>query len=401
MLADFRSVMMNKNKNNTHIPKELIDVFNKDLPKGLKYVEYMNGICHLTSEEEQQLELSLLVTIPEGAKKYEGVIKTNADLAEYAYRTQQELNLNPNKDNTVIINGNKINVKDIIKAPFMDNGRQLTGFKMVPSEFPLIPSIKLQSGGVYLTFDAKREPYDSMTEIFIRFKYKDFIIIDMIMNEKTQDSKLTISMEVETSTAAEMLKVYKFYNGFIDGNVKYKGEPIGIKSNAAIEKVDLDTIRLLNKIVKLEKKLGVTLIIPQIIKSEDVKTAEQLYSCLILGKPFKTYANFGEITGTGKFYKSLDRICNKTISFTCVNEKTVRLLGIDINIYDLQGLFNIFVEKAEIEKNKEFKIKTKPSPVGKSYMSEMYFLTEEAMCDFQGHDDWLNQLKNAKKIKVT
>ncbi len=401
MLASFKKVIENRATNKTHIPDELLNVLNKDLPDGFHYTAYENGICVLSSTEKKDIKIKMEIEIPESAKKYADIIKTYSDLEEYAYRTQQKIKLNPYEDNTIIINGSRIKVSDLIKTPFdISNEFKVEQFEMIPPPFPHMQSLLLAGGDIEIDFQAKRMPYDSMSEIFICLNYKDLLMLDIILNEQHMlESKVTIRLEPKTSSAKELLKIYKFYNEFLEGNITYKGYAFGPQvDNIINEKVNSNLINYLQKIVMVENALNIEFDISGTIKPEDTYIIEQLYFSFVLKQPFKTYEKISEISGKGNFSGEYRNITNEMLTFTCTGTHSVNIFNVKLDMFVLQGIFNIIIDDMKISEKNAFKIKIKPD--NNLYISRIFFLSKEKMMEYQKDKKIIEKLQKAEELKI-
>lgn len=404
MLASFKKLKSKENEQHTYIPKELLKVLNQELPNGLKYVSHNDGMCSIEPVSDTNNTISMNIEIPESAKKYKGIIKTVNDLIEYAYRTQQTLQLKPYDDNTIIMNGNRIKMEQLIKFPLDDNKALGNGkFMISPPPFSELTPLVLEAGKISLEFQAERKPYDSMNEIYIQLMYKNLITIDVILNEQTSMSNWTIHMNANTHRASELYKIFVFYNNFGSGKVKYGGEKIAVsKKRNSFSFVDKDIIVLLDKLIKLEKKLNITFNIPSQLSYLEEKKVEQLYSSLILNKPFKQVKPFNELTCNGMGWvndndKAVEQIIDKKILITSGGMETVELFGQKIQLYLLQAIFNMLVKDVEIydETTIKLKIDDKNKEMFASYR---YFKNDTSAIRYQKNNKWIDIFEKAEEI---
>ena len=402
MLASFKKLNSKKDEKHTRIPNELLKVLNQKLPDGLEYEAHEDGMCSIKPISNKNNTISMMVHIPESARKYKGVIKTPADLAEYAYRTQQTLRLNPYEDNTILMNGHRIKVDEIMTFPLNEDKSLKNGeFFMQPPAFDKLKPVYLEAGQISLEFQTERKPYDSMYEIFIQLTYKNLIAIDIILNEKSFQSIWTIHMNANTKSADDLYKVFVFYNYFGKGNIKYKGEKFAVPSNkTGFSFVDKANIELLRKIVKIENKLNITFDIPAQFSYAEYEMVEQLYTSLVLGKPFKKIKPFNELTCTGTTLHSgsIESIKNKDILLTSCNTKLIELFGQKIELYLLQAMFHMFVKDVEIYDENTTKLKIDDTNKN-MFVSFRYFTNEESVIKYQRVGDWIKKFEEAKEIK--
>lgn len=402
MLASFKKLNKKKDEKHTRIPNELLKVLNQKLPDGLEYEAHANGMCSIKPIGDKNNTISMIVNIPESASKYKNVIKTPADLAEYAYRTQQVLRLNPYEDNTILMNGHRIKVEQLVRFPLNeDKSLKNCEFFMHPPAFNKLDPICLEAGQISLEFQAERKAYDSMHEIFIQLTYKDLIVVDIIIDEKSSQSTLTIHMNATTKNANDLYKVFNFYNYFVKGNIKYKGEKFSIPSNKnGFSFIEKNNIELLRKIVKIENKLNITFEIPMQFSYAEYEMVEQLYTSFVLGKPFKKIKPFNEVTCTGTMLPSenIESIKNKDILLTSCKPKVVELFNQKIELYLLQAIFHMLVKDVEIYDENTTMLKiddTNPN----MFASFRYFTNEESVVKYQQTGDWIKKFEEAKEIQ--
>ena len=240
-----------------------------------------------------------------------------------------------------------------------------------------------------------------MNEIFIQLSYKELVEIDVILNEDTLQSKWTIHMNAKSESASDLYKVLVFYNAFGRGNVKYKGEkfasPVDTKGFSFVDK---NNIELLKKVIKIESRLNITFEIPTQFTNNDYTIVEQLYTSLVLNKPFKRITGFNELTCTGTPLeeKGIESIINKDILLTTCNEKTVELFGQKINLFLLQAFFHLLVTDVEICDEITTKLKIDDTNK-KMFISYRYFVDEESVIRYQRNKKWINKFEEAKTLE--
>lgn len=402
MLASFKKLNEKKDEKHTRIPQELLQLLNMDLPDDLEYISYDDGMCAVQPIGNKNNTISMKVTLPETAQKYKDVIKTSEDLAEYSYRTQQKLKLSPYEDNTIIMNGHRIAVDKLITFP-LDGGKTLKDnvFVMAPPPFNKIPPIVLKAGKVELEFQVERKPYDSMNETLIQLSYKDMIIIDAILDEKTLNSKWTIHLNTENKSAKELYDMFVFYNAFGKGNIKYKNQKFTTPTKKDVIYVDETNIELLRKIIKIEEKLNVEFEIPNQFTYKEFEIVEQLYRSLISKKAFKHIAPFNELTctGTPPDENAIEKTINSSLMLTGCDEKTIDVFGIKFKLFLLQALFNLFVLDVKVcdENTTKFKIDDTNK---KMFACYRYFPDEESVIRYQKNNKkWVEKFKEAETIE--
>ena len=324
------------------------------------------------------------------------------DLAEYAYRTQQSLKLKPYEDNTIIMNGHKIGIEKLMTFPLDDSKvMEKEEFFIQPPPFDKFDPITLEAGNVVLEFQVERKPYDSMNEIFIQLSYKELIVIDIILDEDTFQSKWTIHTTPKSNSANDLYRVLVFYNEFGKGNVKYQGERFAaLVDKKGFSFVDKSNIELLRKVIQLENKLNIVFDIPTQFTNNDYAIVEQLYTSLILNKPFKRIVSFNELTCTGTPLegKGIESILNKDILLTACNVKTIELFGNKFDLFMLQAFFHLLVIDVEICDENTTKLKIDDTNK-KMFISYRYFIDEDAVIRYQRNKKWIDKFENAKTIE--
>lgn len=253
MYANFKRIL--KRQEPVKIPKEIIDQLNKDLPKGLEYVQIGENACGITSKEDLNITLNILM--PEIPKKYSEIIKTSDDLFEYMYRTQTKLTCKPNEDGTITINNNKISYSNFIKFPLSSNClKHLGEFSIVPQEFPQIGNMVFQTENMRKSLYMKRVPYDSMDTIAIESIDNTWFKVRILLHEVTFFATVHFTFKFELIQAVnELVEAFKFHNSLFKNGVSIAG----FKLNGKISKdkiISNETIEFWEKVLQLENILG-------------------------------------------------------------------------------------------------------------------------------------------------
>jgi hypothetical protein len=284
MYVNFKKVLIQKEP--IKIPKEIISQLNKNLPKGLEYIEIGENACGITSKDDLNITLSIL--IPDISEKYSEIIKTSDDLLEYIYRTQTKLICKPNKDGTITVNNYKVPYSDFIKFPLSDSCLHDYGeFSIIPQEFPEIGDVIFQTGDIKKSLKMKRVPYDSMDMISIESQDENWFKLRILLNEITLSATFNFIFKLELINEVDKLvNALKFHNSLFTNGVSMAG----FELNGKISKdkiIPNETIEFWEKVLQLQKVLGLNFDCSIPITGNDAYGFHILFRNFIENKPYR------------------------------------------------------------------------------------------------------------------
>ncbi|AEG60355.1 abortive infection system toxin AbiGii family protein [Desulforamulus ruminis] len=378
MFANFNKAFR-KNPLKTKVPSEVLAALSHKLPDGFKYVNIGEGACGIASD---YMHLKFNVKIPEGAIKNKDYIKTANDLANYIYRTQQELEVIPDKDGCILINDNKFSFSDLLHFPLEEKYIKSQGaFVIKPEPFPDPFPIEFEANGAKKVILIQRQPYDSIYETLFKSVNDDCLQISYLINERDFSLKLTINISLEKAkTIKEIVTASKLYYGFLNGTLKMGEFPLNQKPD---EKVDEDfskTIEFWEKVLAVENTLGIVFIPTSRIQHDDGYWIECLYRTLVLKQPYRENIKMSTVkmrnvsfTQEGGFKKKSGMV------FEYLREIAGELLGAKINLIEFSIIYNFIITNAtKVDKSEnDYDVQIEPDGKEGIYRSTQYFKTKD------------------------
>lgn len=135
MFSNFKDAFKDNPQYSEKPPQVVIDAISSDLPDNLFYVYDHDGFCRLDASNGLQIQ-SGTIELSQNAQKALPESPTFDEIMRYAYNSQTIIKLQPNKDGKITINGNKIDIRDMVKAPLKNVQLKSAELWMQPIKFP-------------------------------------------------------------------------------------------------------------------------------------------------------------------------------------------------------------------------------------------------------------------------
>lgn len=398
MFSDFNKAFK-ENYLKSHIPNEVLESLNKNLPDGVKYVPREDGICTIEFEESKsnykfpQINFDRL---KESCKNNK--IKDPKDLDKYLYNSQKILEFDASDEDTIEYKGKKIKFSDFVIDLYGGSKPDHGTFCIVPPEFPEPFEITLRFKGKSKSLSIKRVPNDSITDAKFVSMSESCLNFSYIYND--QKNILTIKLKIEQGNASsiqDIIDAMEIYNSFCDGEL-YLGDQKVYDDNRSFTKISENYISCWKKLKELQSLLKVEFN-PQIkLSNEDQIIILQLYRTLIQKKPYKEYVKLDQIETTGSNKSGIDMI-NKNMAFCCIESIEVNILDVKLELYSLVFFYNNIIKDCEQKNNKTI-IKFSPMEDKKAYKSVQYFISEKEAHEKQLENKVFEVFHDADEIRL-
>ena len=384
MFSNFKNAFKETPHYSENPPQVVIDAISSDLPDNLFYVHDHDGFCRLEASEGLQIQSGTIILSPD-AKKVLSESPTLNDILKYAYNSQTFIKIQPDKYGKITINGNRISLEDMVKAPLKDIQLSSTELWLQPSEFP--SPFKLTIGNLEYEMEMliTRVPNNSLYTQEYQSINQNVLSINYKLNTYSNPPSFSfnISFNIENAKrASDIVMAYEIFNSFIDGNGLIEKNKLIISNKQSNKKISHDTIMFWNKVSELELLLNISFNLMQDITVGDAKMIEALYSSLIENKPYKTYCTYSSVNGKG----SLEPLCNikkdQEIYLEFETSDSINILGQNIELLKLQGIFGATIIPPTIElssENTEYEVELATVAGKKMYCSCQYFLSQELL----------------------
>ncbi|OEF97556.1 hypothetical protein BHF68_04945 [Desulfuribacillus alkaliarsenatis] len=407
MYVDFKRLV--KQQEPIDIPQEIIRQLNKELPKGLEYVQIGENACGVTSKED--LNIKLNIVFPEIPNKFSELIKTSEDFFEYMYRTQTKLSCKPNEDGTITINNHKISCSDFIKFPLSDKKLKEFGeFSIEPQEFPEMGTIVFQTGKMKKSLKLKRVPYESMDTIAIETSDNTWLKVRILLHEKTFSANINFIFRLEIiKSVNEIVQAYKYHNSLFTNGVSMAGFNI----NGKISKdkiISNKTIDFWEKVLQLENKLGLHFDCSTPLTRNVAYEFHILFRCFIEDKPYRE--DIKVKSDTGLYFSEIGEIekqIGQEIAVSYIQEISWEIQSQIFSSYTVTSLFNTIVDSIDeidsLDESNKYFVKLRSAENKTMFQVMKLFMTRDEAENFQSemnknYSYFANKMREAEKIII-
>ena len=405
MFSNFKNAFKETPHYSENPPQVVIDAISSDLPDNLFYVHDHDGFCRLDATEGLQIQSGTII-LSLDAKKALSESPTFDDVLKYAYNSQTLIKIQPNKDGKIIINGNKINLEDMVKAPLKDMQFNSAELWLQPSQFPSPFKLTIGNSEHELEMLITRVPNNSLYTQEYQSINKNVLSINYKLNTNNNPPSFSfnISFNIENATkASDIVIAYKIFNSFIDGNGLIERNKLIISNPHSNKKISQDTIAFWNKVSELEQLLNISFNLMEDITVDDVKIVEALYSSLVENKPHKTYRTYNSVKGKGSLEPLSNIKKDQEIYLEFESSDRISILGQTIELFELQGIFGATIIPPSIDpssEDEEYEVKLETVTGKKMYCSCQYFLTQELLKQTRENPEHVELFRFADELKT-
>lgn len=391
------------------IPKELLEVFNDELPKGIGYRAIDSE--HLAIDF-CKTENTITIFQNENRAffdKYNKYFKNGEDILKIARMTQTPLNVQNTK---TVYKDKEIDLKYIFRNICNDNIVKPIGV-LEPKSLPEI-CLKLS--------DSQDESIS--TDVHLQMQRCDNVERCTYSNSN-QNEVMCVNMEIDTEYAnvelynislhiyigikkaksvKEVVNAYKLYEALINNRLLINGK-LFIYTNGVDEdkfkgvQLGLD---LYKKLEILEEALSVQFIPSIETEVEELYYVNWLYSSLVEKKPFIEKAAINSIVATKSENRNLIKEESKGKLFAfCLNGKLeLTIFGQDITVYYIRIHNKLKIKGFESIDNEEVKILFDDDE-NKNQAVYMLYRTEQELDDVVSDDNFIGKIMSLDKNDYT
>ncbi|AKG36437.1 abortive infection system toxin AbiGii family protein [Paenibacillus durus] len=377
MFASFNNAFKRKD-HDIKVPKEIISYLSEQLPENFQYTRASHGAVILMPQDITDMNIAIKIKYPNEE------IKTSADLLEYLYRTQQEV---PIQGEEIIINGIEFKVSDLIKFPLSTQNLLNSEFILSPEPFQPPFAIQIEGGGIAKEIIVQRKPLADMNKSLFESVDAGAFTISYIINEKESSLKLTFNINLEKAkTIKEIIESLILFDAGQKGKIKLFGNELPAAPPEVTDKGINETIKFWEKVIELEKRLGVTFSPNIPVSFEDARWFEKLYRSFIKERPYKEYIKLSNFTVTDveMFEKVKDKERSE-LSISFINEFKLVLMGTELSLYEAAAFFNMAIKDTipKDDKSNKFDVFVEPFNSEGIYQSTKLFDNLASAQDYQ------------------
>ncbi len=338
------------------IPKELLDVFNDELPNGLTYKHCGSSLLAVDLEKTQN---TIVVDEKENKAfldKYKKYIKSSDDILRIACYTQTTIKVRNKK---TIYNDTEIEQKFVFRDIFSGRSVNPLGY-LKPLTLPE-KNLKLsdeQDDNFFIDLCLKMQRCDNVEQcVYSNVAQNDVLNItittpSVYSSKKNDKSSLKVTIiEKNAHNVNDVVTAYRVYVALINNRLLINGNRFEHKEYVSDKEIK-ETNFLLNwyqRLHELEYKFGIHFDPSVETKEEDLHYVNGLYSSIIDGKPFLDYASIKDITVTKK--ENQDVIAknrdNNLFCFALNGKIDLTLFGQNITVYYIRIADKLKVVKYE------------------------------------------------------
>lgn len=384
------------------VPQELLEVFNNELPNGIRY-ECIDS-KHLAIELNKT-ENTVTVYPSENKAffdKYNSYFKSKDDILKIARMTQTPLIVHNKK---TVYNGKEIEQKYVFRNVFNDDVVVPTGVLNSPA----LPTIHLKLSDKYDT--------SIFTEVHLQMQRCDNIE-RCVYSNSDQNEVMCVNMETDTEYAnvelysynlnmyidnkkakkvKDVITAYKLYEALINNRLLINGVPFDYKHDISNDKMDGVQLglELYEKLYSLEKEMNINFDPSVDTELEDLYYVNGLYSSIIKGKPFIDNSVLGSVTVTKEDNKDIIRKAeqNNTFVFVLSGNLKLTIFGQDITVYYIKIANNLKIKKYKPVNNKNIRLLFEDNN-DKQETVCMLYKTEQELNDVMSRDNYIEEILN-------
>ena len=404
MFASFNDVFKSKSLREQKVPDVTLKYLSNSLPKGVKYVSDEHGNLTITSSDGSKITIGgFNVTVTDEMRSVLGNQYSTAQIAKYAYNTQEKIAMNLKEDGIIIVNGERMPVEKFAYNMFDNFSYINSKFYMVPPKFPEPFELELGCEKYKRKLSFQRVPYASLDKSKFQSVNKDPLRMEFIVCEEDYSVKMTLGFDLKkANTVKDIVETVFIYNAYCDGKGLLMGHPVGrMKDKADDKKFDEKSARFWEKVFEIEEKLNLKFIPPKTdIEFETICLVEQLYQNLICKKPVKQREIITSIISDMNVKEgvNLDELIGKQIFFQYNATTTFELFEKKLSLPAILGIFNSTFKSYEILDDKTKIILGIKDKNQKPFTAILCFASDSDLNGYvkENPDCYENILSNAK-----
>lgn len=377
MFTNFNSIFKDSKENVFNVPKEILDILNRDIPKGFTYKHRENGICYITTEDGSKMDIKTKIKFPEIPIDIRSRIHNLGDLYEYLYRTQKRCEVIPDEDGKIQINGKKIDINKLVKNVVNDKALR---YEIVPNTFPKAEKMEIKAGNITKSFLIERKPYESFDKILLKSVEETPICVKFYISKNDVDFNISISIS-ELENIEEIVDVCEFYKSFLNGDIIINGMKLkNGEYSKSIQNADIDDkITFWNKALAIEKVLNRKFDARKFDINKDYLTVLRLYKSLIENKPYKIDDKIKSI----KFEKNepfneYKKMIGLKMILEYTREEDDEIFGETINYLTLERIYNCKIISA-VEEDTSIRMEFDKYEENNTFIVRKSFLNREEL----------------------
>lgn len=344
MFVDFEKIF-SKSQTATCVPPSMVEYLNESLPKdlGMKYEAQDDGTCVLV-DDGQKVQFGGIEFSPTSEQlAVLGDRYSYQDILQYAYNAQESIQMVPQKEGVIIVNGQEVSVDMLYRHPYVPIKQKKCSIYMLPPKFPPPAIMKVSSAEYEQNMLVHRVPNKSLHIMKFESEGNRPLFITFLVDGKKNTMSLTISLNLKhVKTIRDIVESVDIFNAFMDGKGYLQNQPFTVKDAAApAKRFDEDSAMFWKKVLWIEDYLGQSFVPPE--NDVDYNTmceVERLYLSLKQKQPARERQKLNSVSS--KWDMEKDKTVNdskgKDIFFMFSTDLCFDIFGAKFNLPAIVGI---------------------------------------------------------------
>lgn len=406
MFVDFDKVFAEKRQTGLPIPKALVDHLSDRLPKGLRYAVHEQCL-HVVPEDGADLRFSGFHFAPTVEQKAcLGDNYSEEDILAFSHNAQQKIPLELNNEGILIVNGERLPMNALIQSPYNPVSFAEGSLYVFPQEFDPPFYLSVGSDKYSRLLLIKRIPHNSIHTQAFESDESSPLLISYQLNTKEQKMTMSISFNLDAAhSIRDYVETIAIYNAFIEGKGYIGGHLFPSKLvGEQVKKYDEDSLSFWEKVMQVERILGVNFIPPrEDVSFDTICDVEQLYQNLVNQTPIRDTNKIETISGTWTIERQQDiqESIGRSMLFEFEATTTLTLFGVSISLPCFLMVFNSRLTGV-VEEGDTYRIQLDDdSEAQPRFTSMLCFKDNDSMRTYKAGDrnDMLTKFREAKRAR--
>lgn len=359
MIANFYEVFKKPDTRRV-LPDEVLDVLSANLPRGFCYELGLDGNYMVVPAGDGQ-ECSFRGEIDRAASNVPDFI-SDADLIDYAYRTQRPLKCR----HVLLVDEDKsLPLEDVCADPIThERSGAVSDAWLIPQGFPPVPPLLLSAGNdVTVTVEMERRACDSLDSIKFASTSFPALSIEVVVSDEDElvsgrtarPSTIHVSASPRKAESVhDAVLSLRVLMAFVDGTLTINGATLASRE-ARLRGGGLDisqvneSLRYWQTLEKLEEAIGVAFSPAEEVDEDDLTLLRGLVGSLlddreaVIGDPFRHF-HIDFIEGA-KLTELEDKVGKPGLSLSFVGKSHALLLGAEFEVFKASVLVDMVLER--------------------------------------------------------
>ncbi|MBI9013872.1 MAG: hypothetical protein JEZ08_16680 [Clostridiales bacterium] len=376
MFSSFKKAFTEDTRGADKVPNEILKLLSGELPSNLEYRNVGDGFCAVFPINDS-LTLDMLIDVG-SIEMGDFTPRNTGELFEFAFRTQQTINLKHNEDGTINLNGEKFTINEFLKSPL--KGEQLGDgtFVAQPMSFIKPHLLTITAGNIEKDFTFERKPYSDMHKAKFESINDTMISLKYLVDELNNSLQFTITYNLAgVEKVDQIIENLMFFNNFLSKKVMIYDSIIS-QGGEGDERV-LNLIEIWNKAKEIEDKLSLDFTITHPVEAEDYVWIDRLHKSFIEDEFYKREARgLNWIIDDFEYFGDSNMQSFSNMAFEYSQSSVLTLFNENISLIDVIFLNNVSIKNYNKNSDKDdiYTVELTTPDSGISYMIIRHFINK-------------------------